>query len=247
MASRKKPPSETDVTSAAIEPPWWRPRKTVRRRQPLSRDAIVDAAIKILDAEGVDALTVRRLADALGTGPATLYWHINGKDELGELVYDRIMGDIDLPEPDPTRWQEQLKQLVRDAYGVLRSHNDAVRLSIGRVPVGPNMLAVMEWSLGLLLAAGVSQPVAAYIGDLVGRYIDASVLEDTAGPAQSGEPDTAIAVLRDYFGSLPADRFPNLAAAAQAMFEPDDHERFELGLDILMRGIETYARPKRRS
>jgi len=241
MPSRDKPRAETDVTGDPVEPPWWRPRTTGRRRQPLSRDAIVEAAIKILDAEGVDALTVRRLADELGTGPATLYWHVNGKEELGELVYDRIMGDIELPEPDPSRWQEQLKQLARDAYRVLRSHNDAARLSLGRVPVGPNMLGVMEWSLGLLLAAGVSPPVASYIGDLVGRYIDASVLEDTTGPTD----ETAVAMLRDYFTNLPVERFPNLAAAASAMFEPDDQDRFELGLDILMRGIETYTQSKR--
>src|SRR5581483_5119125 len=78
---------ETNDTPAPVEPPWWRPAKSgTRTKQPLSRDAIIDAAIKVLDAEGVDALTIRRLADELGTGPATLYWHIKGKDELGELV-----------------------------------------------------------------------------------------------------------------------------------------------------------------
>src|SRR5215471_21083860 len=110
----------TDVTSDQLEPPWWHPPKQrARRRAPLSRDAIVDAALGILDADGVDALTIRRLGQELGTGAATLYWHISGKDELGELVYDRIMGEVDLPRPDAGPWQEQIKTLVRDCYQVM--------------------------------------------------------------------------------------------------------------------------------
>lgn len=239
--------AETNDTGAAIEPPWWSPAKgRGRARQPLSRDAIVDAAIKVVDAEGVDALTIRRLADELGTGPATLYWHINGKEELGELVYDRIMGDLNLPEPDPSRWQEQLKDMARQAYRILRSHNDAVRLSLGHIPVGPNMLRVMDWSLGLLRSAGISDEVAGYVGDLFGRYLDASVLEVASGPYSNEETaDAAVAMVQGYFSGLPAERFPNLMAMAGTMFEMEEQERFELGLEILMRGIETYARPKK--
>jgi AcrR family transcriptional regulator len=236
--------AETNDTSAPVEPPWWRPAKGgTRARQPLSRDAIVDAAIKVLDKEGVDALTVRRLADELGTGPATLYWHIKGKEELGELVYDRIMADLELPEPDPSRWQEQLKDVARQLYRVLRSHNDAARLSLGHIPVGPNMLAVMDWSMGLLMAAGIDKPVAAYIGDLMGRYLDASALDQSAADDENQEE--MLAMLHGYFAGLPVERFPNLTSLAGEMFEMDDEERFELGLEILMRGVETYARPKR--
>src|SRR5262249_22766213 len=138
IESRGETAMATDVTPDTLEPPWWRPPKgKARRRAPLSRDAIVDAALAILDAEGVDALTIRRLAQELEPGTASLYWHIAGKDELGELVYDRIMGEIELPDPDPTRWEDQLKGLARQAYRVMLSHNDAVRLSIGRAPAGP--------------------------------------------------------------------------------------------------------------
>ena len=159
-----------DVTSEALEPPWWRPPKSQgQRRPPLSRDAIVDAALAILDADGVDALTIRRLGQELGTGAATLYWHIAGKDELCELVYDRIMGEIDLPEPDPTRWQQQLKDLARQAYRAMLSHNDAVRLSIGRPPAGPNTLRIVEWMLTVMRGAGIADQPAAQFGNILGR------------------------------------------------------------------------------
>jgi AcrR family transcriptional regulator len=230
------------TSSGEIQPPWWQPAKSgSRRRDPLSRDAIIDAAIKILDAEGVDALTVRRLARALDTGPATLYWHIRSKDELGEQVYDRLMAEIDLPEPDPSRWQEQLKDIGRQSYRVMLRHNDAVRLSLGRVPVGPNMLRIMEWSLALLRGAGLPDRAAAYFGDMMGRFIDASVLEVTMSPG--GEDSDAHAAVHQYFANLPADRFPNMTAIAGSMFMGDDDDRFEFGLDLLIKGLAAHARP----
>jgi AcrR family transcriptional regulator len=235
----------TDVTPRAGEPPWWRtPKRRDRARAPLSREAIVVAAVRILDREGLDAVTIRRLGEELGSGSATLYWHITGKDELFELVYDRIMGEVELPEPDPSRWQEQLKELGREAFRVMRAHNDAVRLSIGRVPVGPNMLRIIEWSLGLMRAGGVPDHVAAYFGDLFGRYLDASVLEETMS-ALPGDPassvEARIGMLHDYFAGLPADQFPNIIAMSGAMVRGDADERFELGLEILMRGLEAYV------
>jgi len=242
MASRQKSPVETDDTSSTVEPPWWRPaRSTGRRRQPLSREAIVDAAVEILDKEGTDALTVRRLGEALGTGSATLYWHIGSKDELAELVYDRVMGEVELPEPDPSRWEEQGKDLARQVYRIMLKHNDLVRLSLGRVPVGPNMLRIMEWSLDLLRKAGVPDQAAAYFGDLLGRYLDASVLEVTA---RGGPPVEQVGA---YFASLPTDEFPNMAALSAAMFTGDDDDRFEFGLDLLMRGLAAYVTPTKRT
>jgi len=234
---------QIDGSADPLEPPWWRTtrgRRTKAAKEPISRDAIIDAAIRVLHDEGVDALTIRRLATDLDTGPATLYWHISGKEELGELVYDRIMGEVTLPPADPDRWQEQIADVVRDCYRVLRGHNDAVRLSLGRVPLGPNMLQIMEWLLGITLAAGVPAPVAVYFGDLVGRYVDASVLELSASPAAGHDlsDDEARAMVVQYFASLPPSRFPALTAMAGPMFELGDDERFDLGLDILLRGLE---------
>jgi len=224
------------MASDVVEPPWWRPsRGTGRRRQPLSREAIIEAAVRVLDAEGADALTVRRLGEELDTGSATLYWYVGSKDELGELVYDHVMGEVELPEPDPDRWQDQIKQLAREAYRVMLRHNDAVRLSLGRIPVGPNMLRIMEWSLELFRRAGIDERAAGYFGDIFGRYLDASVLEVTA---RGGPPVEQVGA---YFQSLPRDRFPNVLALAATMMGGDDDERFEFGLDLLVRGLETYV------
>jgi AcrR family transcriptional regulator len=229
---------EQDKTEATIEPPWWRPGKASRRRNPLSREHIVEAALRIVDAEGVDALTVRRLGDELNTGSATIYWYVSGKDELSELVYDHVMGGIALPDPDPTRWQEQLKDMGRQQYRLLLQHNDLVRLSVGRIPVGPNMLHVMEWFVGLLRGAGLPDDAVEFAGDIFGRYIDASVLEVTA---QGGPPPELVG---QYFASLPPDRFPNMTALHRNRAGRDDDARFEFGLDVLVRGFAAFVNGK---
>jgi AcrR family transcriptional regulator len=234
----------TEGRSEALEPPWWRqPRRRGRHRPPLSREAIVDAAMAILDTDGVDALTIRRLGQELGTGSATLYWHIAGKGELCELVYDRIMGEIELPEADPSRWQEQFKELARQAYRAMLSHNDAVRLSFGRPPAGPNTLRIVEWMLAVLRGAGIPDEAAAYFGNSLGRFLDASVLEASmALGARNGEPgaEETADMMREYWARLPADRFPNLTAVADVTFAADTEALFEFGLDLLVRGLAAY-------
>jgi AcrR family transcriptional regulator len=89
-------------------PPWQRlpDRSSRRRREPISREAIVKAAIDLLDREGLPALSMRRLGDELGAGAASLYWHVGSKDGLLDLVLDEIIGEQQVPDPDPARWQE---------------------------------------------------------------------------------------------------------------------------------------------
>ena len=227
--------STPNLETGEIQPPWWRPPRPSRRRDPLTRAQIVEAALRVIDAEGVDALTVRRLGEELNTGSATLYWYVSGKDELGELVYDHVMGAIELPEIDPSRWQEQFKDLARQAYRALVAHDDLVRLSLGRIPVGPNMLRVMEWTLALLRAAGVPDGVASYVGDILGRYVDASVLEVNS---HGGPPPELV---MQHFASLPRDRFPNMTAMHEHRGgDREDDARFEFGLDLLVRGLATW-------
>src|SRR5689334_9902117 len=123
-------------------PPWQRlpERPGRRRRDPISRDAIVAAAIKLLDREGLAALSMRRLAEELGTGAASLYWHVGSKDGLLDLVLDQIIGEQQVPDPEPARWQEQLKEVARIMRRTSLRHPYVVRISIGRIPMGPNAL-----------------------------------------------------------------------------------------------------------
>lgn len=233
--------------AAPIEPPWWAGNgrgRTDASRDRLSRAAIVDAALAIIDTEGVAAVTLRRLARDLDTGPASLYWHVAGKDQLLELVYDRILGEIDFPEPDPSRWADQIRHVARSSYEVMARHNDAALLSLGAVPFGPNGLRMIEWMLAVLRGAGCPDVIAGFFGDLLGRFIDASVLEETRGRGQRGDDGELdaeqMAMMGAYVESLPPEQFPNIVAMVPVMFSGDAASRFELGLDVLIDGIAKH-------
>src|SRR4029450_13359083 len=100
-------------------------------------DAIVEAALGLLEREGLQGVSMRKLAQELGTGAASLYWHVGDKEELLSLLLDRIVGESELPEPDPEHWQEQVKEMGRATRRLMKSHRDAAQLSMGRIPSGP--------------------------------------------------------------------------------------------------------------
>jgi AcrR family transcriptional regulator len=226
------------------EPPWSASRPKTTARTPLSRDAIVDAAVRVLDREGVDRLSMRRVAAELGTGAGALYWHVANKEELLLLVVDRVTSSIELPEPDPARWQEQLRQVALEMLRVCRAHRDIGRITLGRVPIGPNLVRFAEWQLSLLRGAGLPDRVAALVGDLMGLYVGAFAYEESLGftspDGQDRPPHEIVAMIRDYFASLPAERFPHTTELAGQLTAGGPDERFAFGLDVILRGLASY-------
>lgn len=230
--------------SGVPEPPWRLGRRSAPRA-PLTRDAIVEAALRVLDAEGMEALSMRRVGNELGAGAASLYWHVRNKDELFQLIVDRVTGEATVPEPDPSHWQEQLRAFAMQMRAVLNSHRDVARLSLGRIPSGSTLALYTEWLFTLLKPVGIPERVIAYLGDFFGLYVGAYTFEESLGVASpTGEnlpPEQIIAMFRDYMMSLPEERFPHTRAAANFMFVGGPDERFEFGVDLAIRGLETYA------
>lgn len=236
--------SEDQKTQAEVpEPPWRGGRR--KGRKPLTRDAIVDAALSVLKREGPEGLSMRRVAQELGTGAASLYWHVGGRDELADLIVDRVASEIEVPASDPARWEEQLMEWMIQAREVMKRYPGAGALTLGRIPVGPHTVRWIEWLLGLLRGAGIPDRIAAYAGDLGGLYLGAHAVEDAMGPqsptAETLPPDDVIAMMRGYFESLPADQFPNIHETIEDLFAGDPDERYRLGLEIIIRGIASYA------
>jgi TetR/AcrR family tetracycline transcriptional repressor len=230
------------------DPPWQAAPRARPARAPLSQDAIVHAALRVLDRDGSAGLSMRRVADELGTGPASLYWHVANKDALVNLIIDRVAGEVPLPEPDPDHWQEQLREWLLGVRQVFERHPGVAALTLGRVPTGPNVLRWAEWTLALLRGAGIPDRIAAFAGDLLGLYLGATGYEAAMPPMTSatGEPlsvEESVATIRGYFASLPADQFPNVVATVDDLVEGGPEERFELGLDVILRGLASYARP----
>jgi AcrR family transcriptional regulator len=241
-------------------PPWQRApdRQARRRREPISRDAIVAAAIQLLDREGLAGLSMRRLADELGTGAASLYWHVGSKDGLLDLVLDQVIGEGQVPDPDPPRWREQLKEVARAQRAASLRHPWVVRVSIGRIPMGPNALRYSERILAILRAGGLPPRLAVQgylllIATVNGFTVDETGVEDGADPGGIVPHDDpaslqqAANMARDYIASLPAGSFPNMVSLADEFAFADADERFELLIDIFVDGLGRQAAGSRNS
>jgi TetR/AcrR family tetracycline transcriptional repressor len=197
----------------------------------LTKEKIVDAALALMEREGLQGVSMRKLAQELDAGAATLYWHVGDKEQLLGLMLDRIVGESKSVEPDPENWQEQVKQLARNARELLKSHRGAAELSMGRVPVGPNSMPVLERYLAVLQAAALPAQVIAYAADMFSLYVGAFAFEESMPPVDSEQ-------MGAYFRSLPADEYPILTSLADELVAGDPDARFEWALELLVRGLE---------
>jgi AcrR family transcriptional regulator len=230
------------------QPPWRTPRKKPQSRTPISQDLLVETAIRVLDAEGLDAVSMRRVAQELDTGAASLYAHVANKKELLDLVFDRVVGEIDLPEQgEPGTWREQIRELGIRMHATLSSHADVARVALANIPLGPNALRVSERMLGVMVAGGVPAQAAAWFLDRMSLYIVAEAYEGTLWEMPEGfnpetDRDAFVEPLRQYFRSLPVDQFPALVANVDEMTSGDKDERFLFGLDLLLDGLAARIR-----
>jgi AcrR family transcriptional regulator len=230
-------------------PPWQRlpDRPSRKRREPISRDAIVAAAIGLLDREGLAALSMRRLGEELGAGAASLYWHVGSKDGLLDLVLDELIGEVEAPDADPARWQEQLKEVAKSQRRVSLRHPYLVRVSIGRIPMGPNALRYSERVLAILRAGGLPPRLAVQgylllIDTVNGFTMDETGVEDAGTPQLPPDELQKVAdMARDYIASLPSDQFPNMTELAGEFAFSDPDERFEMLMDIFVEGLAKRA------
>jgi AcrR family transcriptional regulator len=230
-------------------PPFQRvpERPRGRRRDPLTKEAIVAAAIKVLDAEGLDGLSMRRVAQELDTGAASLYWHVGSKDGLLDLVFDELIGEqiAAIPEPDPERWQEQFKEVARGMRATVHRHRDVVEISIGRIPMGPNALRFSEGIVAILRAGGLRDELAVQGFLLLTSLVNGFTMDEAGFDeegAETGPPlDQAAEMVSGYLGSLPREQFPNLIELADHFAITDQDARFELLLDLFVDGLAAKA------
>ena len=256
IATNDANPGPSHAEPRIAPPPWQRlpDRSSRRRREPISREAIVKAAIDLLDREGLPALSMRRLGDELGAGAASLYWHVGSKDGLLDLLFDELIGEAQVPDADPSRWQEQLKDIARAQRRISLRHPYLVRISIGRIPMGPNALRFSERVIAILRAGGLPPRLAVQgflllIATVNGFTVDETGVDDDgpAGPDGNAPPSDpasrqeAADMARDYVASLPAEQFPNMVALADEFAFADADERFEMLIDIFVDGLARRA------
>jgi AcrR family transcriptional regulator len=222
------------------EPPWRTPPKrgrTVPRPQ-LSREVVVAAALKVIEADGGDALTMRRVADEIGVSASALYGYVANKEELIQLVLEQIIQEIRIPEAT-LDWPDVVKEFAREMLGIFRRHPGVAVLTMGRVPFGPSMLAGSEYILSRLRAGGVPDEVAVFVGDLGSLYVGGIAYEQDVTPIT--EPADFVAQAAGWLKSLPRDQYPNLVDLADKIMAGSAQDRFEWGLDVIVRGIASYV------
>ena len=169
-------------------PPWQRvpDRSRSRRKQPITREAIVATALRLLDRDGLDELSMRKVADELGTGAASLYWHVGSKEGLLDLVFEEVIGEHHVPDPEPERWAEQLKEIAHEMRAVILRHRDIVRISIGRIPMGPNAMRFSERVLAVLRAGGVPDDLAVLGHHLLFSIVNGFTLDESRARRDDG-------------------------------------------------------------
>src|SRR3954469_25818853 len=164
-------------TSTETGTPATRRGRAGERTTPITVEAIVRTAFDIVAREGYDALSMRRVAAALDTGPASLYAHVVNKEDLDDLLIGRLCAEIGLPDPDPATWRQQILGVctqLRDQY--LR-YPGISRAALAVVPTNLETLRVSEGMLAILLAGDVAPQTAAWAIDALALYVNAYCLE----------------------------------------------------------------------
>lgn len=224
---------------------WVRPEPAGRATPaPLSRAAIVAAAVAVADAEGLAAVSLRRVAAELKAGPMRIYRHVDAKDELLDLMVDAAYGEIDPGPPPAGDWRAGLRAVALGLQAVALRHRWLVGLLGAHPPYGPNGLRLIEHALaafdGLGLdAATVTRAVSAVTAYVVG-FVQLEFL-----PVAPARPATDPQAVARYLGQLAATGgYPNLIRVFTELGQPDLTESFAGGLDLVLDGIAArIARP----
>ena len=205
---------------------------------------MVERAIAVADSEGVDALTIRRLAQELGVTPMALYWHFRSKEELIAGVADTIWGEIRTDVDPSADWSLQLRGMLESLISVLREHASASQLLVNSEKLGPAHWQATEQTLEILRRAGFD---ARHASEIAKSALWTGLMLAMSEPSRhAGETEQELA---DHqwrkqveLASLPRDRFPRLVEAAIPMTSCDDpgfHYRF--GIDLFIAGVQALA------
>jgi TetR/AcrR family tetracycline transcriptional repressor len=211
----------------------------------LSRRAVTDRALKLADADGLDTLTIRKLAQDLGVTPMALYWHFRSKEDLLEGVAERVWDEIDVNVDPAAAWPDQLAGLLSSLVSVLRAHPSAPRLVLEHEKRNEAALRATETTLGVLRGAGFDPQYASEIArSALWTGITLVMSDPGYHPELSGEErDEKLRRNQIELALLPAARYPRLVECAAPMSSCDDPEfHYRLGIELFIDGVRAAAR-----
>lgn len=216
------------------------PRST--SRIPLNRERVVQAAVALADEDGIESLTMRKLAGAVGVKPMSLYNHIGNKDDLLDGMIDVVFSEIELPSP-ADGWKTAMRQRGLSIRAVLSRHRWAIGLMESRTSPGPATLRHHDAVIGCLRNAGFSVELTAHAYSVLDAYIYGFALQERALPFDNPEQTSkrAQAIMAQFL----ADDYPHLAElTTEYVLQPgyDYGNEYEVGLDLILDSLEAHRR-----
>jgi AcrR family transcriptional regulator len=224
---------------------WGRSERKGRGPKPaLTVEQIVQAAVELADEEGLEAASMRRVADRLGVGAMSLYRYVPGKTELLDLMLDAVHADDSvMPEAE---WRSQLEWLARRSRDRIKRHPWMLQVVVGqRPPLGPNILADFDAYLGAVTGIGLTPPEAIAATELVGFFVEGATRNAIEAAAAASEVSD-----EEYWGErqefwddyFEPERFPSISFAWEAGAYEEAVDSFEFGLQRILDGIEARLR-----
>jgi AcrR family transcriptional regulator len=214
-----------------------RTREPRARREPLSRDRVIQAALRVMDREGLEAVTMRRIGRELGVEAMSLYNHVQDKDDILTGVVETVMAEFVFPDEGSSDWTERGRSAARAWRRLLKAHPNVITLmSEQRKPMTSlRALRPTDHAIGILRSAGLSDEEAVKAFRAFGGYVQGFVMAEIANMFGG---DDVQALPADVAGQLPVEELPDLAAAFPYLFRCDFDEAFEYGLDLMIRGLQ---------
>ena len=213
-----------------------------KHREKLSRDRVVEAALRIMDTEGLDAVTMRRVGRELGVEAMSLYNHVRDKDDLLDGIREHVLSLFMDPGTEGP-WEERARQAARTWRQVLRTHpNTLVLISESKGPgMTPGAIRPTEITLRLLGETGLPEGDAVKAFCAFGGFIIGFVMFEIGMTHSTGTSSAETPTPEQLTAALPADEFPCFMASLPYLMQGDIDQRFEYGLDLLLTGLRAKA------
>jgi len=212
------------------------------KRQRMTKERVLAGALELADQIGVADLTIRRLADALGSKPMTIYHHVPSKDEILDGIVDLVFAEIELPDPE-LDWKPAVRARCVSARKVLARHPWAVPLMESRRSPGPATLTHHDAVLACLLR-GLSLEMAAHAYAVLDAFVYGFAIQEAALPTPGDEMTDVVDDLAD---DRLAEHYPALHTfATEHAMQPgyDFGDEFDFGLDLILDGLDAVARAR---
>lgn len=221
------------------------PAEPVSRRDrpakpPLTRRAIVDATLALIRERGVDSVTLRDVAAAMNTGPATLYAYFGSRDLLLEHALDEVYASVELVDAVAGDWRAALTATIVNAVDALESYPGIGAVALGTIPTLPGALRLAEHELALMEAGGIPEADAALAVDLIAQFAASTAVERTVRE-RSGASDDRDDILAVYADADP-ELFPRVRRLAPQLTGADERRRRDFGIEVIVTGLVAISR-----